>query len=350
MSATEKDKKYSLTVIFLIFLLSAVVVTATALGSVIVPFQETIGIILNKIPFVSLEESWTKAQELIITEVRLPRVLIAALVGGALALAGAVLQGLFRNPMADPGIIGATSGGALGAVLAIYLGWAANYFYALPAAAFVGALLATFLVYTIATDHGKTPVNLLLLSGIAVGGVLISLTSFILSLALKNYELGRQIIFWLMGGLDGRSWPHLKMAVPIILPAALIILAYARDLNIMLFGEESAQGLGIDVKWTRRILLFLTSLLTGVAVSVGGSIGFVGLVIPHIMRLIVGPDHKILLGTSFLAGASFLPLADLICRTIIRPEELRISVVTSCVGGPFFIYLLIKRKHEGRSL
>ncbi len=350
MIAIEKDKKYFTIVIFLLFFLSLVVVAATALGSVTVSFQETVGIIINKIPFVSLDGTWTKAQELIITEVRLPRVLVAALVGGALAIAGAVIQGLFRNPMADPGIIGATSGGALGAVLAIYLGWASYYFYALPVSAFLGALIATFIVYLIATDHGKTPVNLLLLSGIAVGGVMISLTSFILSLAIKNYELGRQIIFWLMGGLDGRSWTHLKMSVPIILPATLIILTYARDLNIMLFGEESAQGLGIDVKWTKRILLFLTSLLTGVSVSVGGSIGFVGLVIPHIMRLIVGPDHRILLGTSFLAGASFLPLADLICRTIIRPEELRISVVTSCIGGPLFIYLLIKRKDEVKSL
>lgn len=328
----------------LIALLCGTVISATALGSVYVPLKKTVMIILSQMPFFTFDPVWSKAQELIILQVRLPRVLIASAVGGALALSGAVMQGLFKNPMADPGIIGVTSGGALGAVIAIYFGWAAGYFYALPASAFAGSLICAFLVYAIAAEHGHAPVHLLLLSGIAVGGVVISATSFVLSLALKNYDLGRQIIFWLMGGLDGRSWTHLKMSLPVIVPASVAILAYARDLNIMLFGEENAQGLGVNVVWTRRTLLLLTALVTGVSVSVSGSIAFVGLVIPHVMRLIVGPDHRSLLPASFLAGASFLPVADLVCRIIIRPEELRLGVVTSCIGGPFFIYLLIKRK------
>ena len=341
-------KKYFV-ILFLLFCSALILIAATTLGSVSIPVKNTFWILLNKFPFLSVEGTWPQAQELIITQVRLPRVLIAMIVGGALGLSGAVMQGLFRNPMADPSIIGATSGGALGAVLSIYLGWAANYFYALPATAFLGALTATFLVYVIASEHGKTPVDLLLLSGIAVGGVAVSLTAFILSLALHNWEIARQIIFWTMGGLDGRSWPHVKMAYPIIVPASCLIFAYAQDLNIMLFGEESAHGLGVPVVWTRRILLVLTALISGVSVSVSGAIGFVGLVIPHIMRFVIGPDHKILLPASFLAGACFLPLADLVCRTLIRPEELRLGVVTAFVGGPFFIYLLIKRKREGKA-
>ncbi len=341
-----KNSKFLAVLGFLAAALCLIVIVATAVGSVTIPFQSTAGIIFSKFPFVSLDAAWPKAQELIILQVRLPRVLIAAVVGGALALCGAVMQGLFRNPMADPGIIGTTAGGALGAVLSIYMGWAANYLYALPAAAFLGALASTFLVYVIASEHGKTPVNILLLSGIAVGGLAVSMSSFILSLALHNWEIARQIIFWNMGGLDGRSWMHVKMSLPIILPACFVILAYGRDLNVMLFGEESAHGLGVNVIWTRRILLVLTALVAGVSVSVSGSIGFIGLVIPHIMRLVVGPDHKMLLPVSFLAGACFLPLADLICRTLIKPEELRLGVVTSFVGGPFFIYLLIKSKRE----
>lgn len=344
MVNTGYKRRYFAAIAFLLAALGFIIIAATAFGSVSIPFKNTAWIILNKIPFLSFDVTWPKTQELIITQVRLPRVLVALLVGGALALSGAVMQGLFRNPMADPGIIGTTSGGALGAVLSIYMGWASNYFYALPAAAFAGAFLCTFLVYAIATEHGRTPVDILLLSGIAVGGLMVSLTSFILSLALHNWEIARQIIFWTMGGLDGRSWPHVKMAYPIILPACLLIFAYARDLNIMLFGEESAHGLGVNVIWTRRVLLILTALVTGVSVSVAGAIGFVGLVIPHMIRMVVGPDHKILLPTSFLAGACFLPLADLVCRTIIKPEELRLGVVTAFVGGPFFIYLLIKRK------
>ena len=339
-------EKNFIVILFLLVALGFILVAATALGSVSIPFKNTFWIILDKIPFLSFDGSWPKTQELIITQVRLPRVIVAMIVGGALALSGAVMQGLFRNPMADPGIIGATSGGALGAVASIYLGWASTYFYALPLSAFIGSLLATFFVYVIATEHGKTPVDLLLLSGIAVGGLAVSLTSFILSLALHNWEIARQIIFWTMGGLEGRSWPHVKMAAPIILPACFFIFFYARDLNMMLFGEESAQGLGVNVVWTRRILLVLTALVIGVSVSVSGAIGFVGLVIPHMMRMVMGPDHKILLPASFLAGACFLPLADLVCRTLIRPEELRLGVVTAFVGGPFFIYLLIKRKRE----
>lgn len=348
--AARLGARYFLVIASLLAALGFVIIIATAWGSVSIPLKNTACILLNKLPFLSLDAFWLKTQELIITEVRLPRVLVAVIVGGALALCGAVMQGLFRNPMADPSIIGTTSGGALGAILAIYLGWASNHFYALPVASFIGALSVTTLVYMIATEHGKTPVNLLLLSGIAVGGLTTAISSFVLSMALHNFEIAREIIFWSMGGLDGRSWPHVKTAYSIILPASLAILAYGRDLNIMLFGEESAHGLGVNVIWTRRVLLILTSLVTGVSVSVSGAVGFVGLVIPHIMRIFVGPDHRILLPTSFLAGACFLPLADLACRTLIRPEELRLGVVTTCVGGPFFIYLLIKGKKEAKGL
>lgn len=330
-------------------LLLGACVLAVGMGTVPIPPGEAASILAHAFRL-GPKGDWHPYEEVILMTVRLPRVVVALLAGGGLALAGAVMQGLFRNPMADPGITGVSAGAALGSVTALYAGWAAASVLWLPASAFAGGLLCAFLVYGIATSRGKTPVSTLLLAGIAVGGMAVSLISFVLFLALANYEVGRQMMLWLMGGLDGRGWLHVRIAsAPVLLGSAWLCL-YARDLNVMLTGEEGAMSLGVDVPRTRRRLLVLCALVTAATVSVAGVVGFVGLVVPHILRLILGPDHRRLLPASFLGGGLFLVLADLVCRTLVVNEELRLGVVTSMIGGPFFIYLLIKNRRRAEIL
>jgi iron complex transport system permease protein len=324
-------------------------VLAAGTGAVSIPPGKAVRILAHAF-HPGAKGDWFHYEEVILMTVRLPRVIVAVLAGGGLALAGAVMQGIFRNPMADPGVVGVSAGASLGSVIALYAGWAAASVLWLPAAAFAGALVSAFLVYGIATSRGKTPVSTLLLAGIAVGGMAVSLTSLVLFLALANYEVGRQMMLWLMGGLDGRGWLHVRLAAVPVLAGSAWLCLYARDLNVMLTGEESAMALGVDVPRTRRKLLVLSTLVTAATVSVAGVVGFVGLVVPHILRLILGPDHRRLLPASFLGGALFLVLADLVCRTLVASEELRLGVVTSLVGGPFFIYLLVKNRRQAEVL
>ncbi len=293
-----------------------------------------------------LERTFPAWHDTIIVDVRLPRVLVAACVGAGLAVSGAALQGLFRNPLADPGVIGVSAGASLGAVVALHLGFAARTVWALPGLAFLGAGVTAFVVYAIATYRGQATIGTLLLAGIAVGSLNAALTSFVISLALANYQIGRQTIFWLMGGLDGRTWDHVRMVAPATLLGAAVIVAHARELDALLLGETHAASVGVDVPRVRRTLLFAAALVTGVAVAVSGVIGFVGLVIPHMIRLVSGPRHGWLLPLSMAAGASFLVLADLLARTLIAPEEIRLGIVTACVGAPFFLYLLTTRRRE----
>ncbi|MDY6930695.1 MAG: iron chelate uptake ABC transporter family permease subunit [Halobacteriota archaeon] len=279
-------------------------------------------------------------QEIIIFQVRLPRILLGLLVGAALSVAGVVMQGLFKNPMAEPYIIGISSGAGLGAALCIASGIA--FGYATPMMAFIGALAAIFLVYNIAHVGGKVPVDTLLLSGIAVSYFLSALTSFLMYMS-DNLH---QIVFWLMGGLDGGRWIHVKILFPIIFFGILSIYFFSRDMNVMLLGEESAQHLGIEVEQFKRLMMVLASLITAAAVSVSGLIGFVGLMIPHIMRLLFGPDHRILIPSSALSGGIFLVLTDTLARTALSPTQLPVGILTASFGAPFFIYLLRSRKKE----
>lgn len=319
-------------------------VMALAWGSVSISLDEVVAVFWRRLT----GGEANRLQEAILLQIRLPRVFVAALVGGALALAGAVMQALFRNPMADPGIIGVSSGGALGAVIAIFTGLAFLHPLLLPALALLGASLSAFLVYALATRQGRTPVTTLLLAGIAVSSFLTALTSLLLGLT-QNILVLRELLFWLMGGLDGRGWHHVRI---VFLPVALGcfgLIAFARELNLLAAGgEEEAASLGVEVEWTKRILLLVASLITGLAVAVSGVIGFVGLVIPHLARLLVGPDHRILLPASFLCGAAFLTWADLVTRTVFQAEELRLGVVTAFVGAPFFLYLLWQRERSSR--
>lgn len=333
---------------FLALLLLASLVAGTAIGSVKIPIPDVIRIILSRFPFLHLEGG-APSEEAIILTIRLPRVLLAAAVGGGLAVSGVALQGLFRNPMADPGVIGVSGGGALGAVIALASGLAFRHYLILPGFAFLGALGTVFLVYGIATRHGKTPVSVLLLSGVAVGLFMVSMLSLILT-RISSIAVVGEILFWLMGGLDGRGWSHLQVALWPILLGSAALLFFSRELNLLILeGEEGAAALGMRVQSVQRILLVLTSLVTGAAVAVTGTIAFVGLIVPHILRLIIGPDHRRLLPASFLGGASFLVLADLAARTVMAPEELRLGTITSLVGVPFFLYLLQQKGREGLS-
>jgi len=275
--------------------------------------------------------------ETIVRELRLPRIALAAVVGFSLASAGAVMQGFFRNPMADPSIIGVSGGAAVGAVATIALPLAVPF--GLHAAAFVGAVLTAFAVYVLATRDGRTPVATLLLAGIAVQTFLGAVVSYLL---LQSGESLERAVYWLMGHLQHSTWGEVQVTLPLAVLAFAVLLAYARDLNVLLLGEADAQSLGIEVERSKRILLAVSSVITAAAVAVAGVIGFVGLIVPHVMRLVVGPDHRILLPTSALAGATFLVLTDTLARS--GPAQLPVGIVTAALGAPFFLYLLRRRE------
>lgn len=269
----------------------------------------------------------------LIFEVRLPRIIGALLVGGGLAAAGCVMQGLFRNPMADPYIIGTSTGGALGAACAIvFLGG-----LLMPLFAFIGATASTITVYIISQRNGRMAVETLLLSGIAVSLFLSAMLSFIMYMSGNGLH---QIMFWMMGGFWNMYWDDVSLAL--LIPAAAVILyIFSRDLNVMALGEEEAIHLGVNTERTKKILLMISTFITAIAVSVSGCIGFVGLIIPHIMRIFTGPDHRILLPASMLAGSILLMWADTFARTM--PVEIPVGIITAFLGAPFFIYLLRRR-------
>ncbi|QSG11179.1 ABC-type Fe3+-siderophore transport system, permease component [Halapricum desulfuricans] len=281
-----------------------------------------------------------ETSELIVRQVRLPRIVLGAVVGFSLGTAGAVMQGFFRNPMADPSIIGVSTGAAVGAVATIAL--PALLPFGLQTAAFVGAVVTAFVVYLLATEDGRTPVATLLLAGVAVQTFLGAVVSFLL---LQSGESLEEAVYWLMGNLHGVGWDEVATTLPATVVLFGALVPFARDLNVLMLGEADARTLGIPVEWTKRLLLALSSLLTAAAVAVAGVIGFVGLIVPHMMRLVVGPDHRVLLPTSALAGAVFLVVTDTLARA--NPQELPVGIVTAALGAPFFLFLLRRREvHE----
>lgn len=342
MDYFEKIKKWRLIIAGLFILLGLTIISTTAIGPVSIPSSVVFKILIKKLPFLrsTVEPSWSGIEETIIFQIRLPRIILGALVGAALAVSGATMQGLFKNPMADPFIIGISSGAALGASAAIFFGISLGI-YGIPILAFLGGVGAAFLVYNIARTDGKVPVETLLLSGIAVAAFLSALTSLLIYLAGEDLH---QIVFWLMGGLWARNWDHVIVSFFPICLGVVGIYVFSRDLNAMLLGEEPAKHLGIEVESVKKIILFLASMIAGIAVSVSGIIGFVGLIIPHIVRILVGPDHRILLPSSALVGGIFLIWADTLARTMIAPTELPVGIITALFGAPFFVYLLISRK------
>ena len=279
----------------------------------------------------------------ILQDIRLPRVLIAGLLGGALAVAGVVFQALLRNPLADPYVLGVSGGASIGGVLAILFGLATGIFgsLAIPACAFAGALAALFLVERIATLEGRLTVYTVLLTGVIMNAFAAAFIYFIQSIA--SLEQLHDIVFYLMGRVPALQGMELAVLAVVIIITTVMLVNMARDYNALSFGEEGAIYLGVDVERMKRRTFILGSLLTALCVAFAGLIGFVGLVVPHCLRLLLGPDHRLLLPAAFLGGGCFLVIADLLARMIIAPGELPVGVVTALVGGPFFIYLLRTR-------
>lgn len=300
-------------------------------------------IILSKLGLYSGSVSDIEAA--IVWDGRLPRLLVALLVGISLGGAGTVMQGIFKNPMASPGVIGIDSGAALGAVLAIYSGLASGSLMALPFSAIIFSVLTLVLVYAIATSRGRTSVSTLLLAGIALNLVFGALTSFVITLSTREFDVGRVIVNWLMGDLNNRSWEHVDIVLPTTIVALLGSLFFAKDLNLLMMGEETAANLGVSIKRARNWLLLFSSIETGGAIAVSGVIGFVGLVAPHIMRSLVGPDNRKLIFFSGMLAAVLIIYADLFVRLVVA-VDLRVGIVTSMLGGPFFIYLIMKHRKQ----
>ncbi|MFC2038301.1 FecCD family ABC transporter permease [Chloroflexota bacterium] len=320
-----------------------VAVFATTIGSVDIPFLTTFGILISKLPFVNITPSWPVTSETIILDIRLPRVIMAGLVGAALSMAGATYQGLFRNPLADPYLIGVAQGASLGAVIGFLLPFDLEGagFSLIPILAFTGAIFSVIIVYSLARVGKSLPVTTLILAGVALGALWGSVVSYLI---LNSGEKIHGIIFWMMGSFSLTQWSEVTTVLPYILVGVIVILLFSRSLNIMQLDEEQAQQLGINVERMKLILLGAATLITAAAVSFVGTIGFVGIIIPHAVRLIWGPDHRFLLPLSLLTGAIFLILADLGSRTVMAPTEIPIGIITAICGVPFFLYLLRRRK------
>jgi iron complex transport system permease protein len=326
--------------------LGAVLVTACllgiGLGTVGIAPGTALRLIGWKLGMASYPADVPSSTAVILFDLRIPRVLLGVLVGGALAASGAVFQALFHNPMADPAIVGVSSGAALGAVAVILVGGGVLIGgLAVPIAAFLGALAVAFLVYRLSRIGPAVQVGTLLLAGIAVAAVISAVISLSMSLAGEQI---RSIYFWLLGGLAGRGWDTLAAATPLVVLGTALGLLSVRDLNAMALGEERAGQLGVETERFKRRTLATGALLAGAAVSVAGVIGFVGLITPHILRLLLGADHRRLLPASFVAGAALMVLADLAARTVLAPEEIPVGAVTALLGGPFFLHLLRRER------
>jgi iron complex transport system permease protein len=339
-------------VIVYFLVITLVLVIVSIIGIAIGSTSVAPGMVVRVLLAHALPDGWvdtsaiSEPQRIVVWAIRTPRVLVAALVGAALAMAGAQMQGLFKNPLASPDIVGTSAGGALGAVIALVSGLALRSLFYLPVFSFVGAFVTLFAVYIISTRQGRTPIATLLLTGVALNAFVSAASSFLITMSWVRFDIAQEILFWLLGGLDNRGWPHFWLALPCIIVGTVVSLVYTRELDLMLTGEETAESLGVDVEHVKRVVLTCAALLTGTAVAVSGVIGFVGLIVPHIVRLIIGPAHRRLIPASALTGAAFLVLADLLARTLRRPEEIRLGIITAAFGAPFFLYLLLRHRRE----
>ncbi|NLN48841.1 MAG: iron ABC transporter permease [Clostridiales bacterium] len=320
----------------IIFLLLSFL-AALSMGAVRIPIKEAIRIIFMG------EESNNRV---ILIGIRFPRVLIAAIIGAGLSVVGAVMQGIFKNPLVDSYTLGMSAGASLGAVISIVaginirmLGYSTTGIFA-----FIGAVTTLFFVYTLSKTKSRISINSLLLSGVTVSYFLASIISFLMMLNRNQIE---HIIFWTMGSIASSTWDKLIVSSLFIIPGIIFLSLFSRELNIMLLGEESAHYLGINIERLKIMLLVICSVVVGAAVSTGGTIGFLGLIVPHIVRIIWGSDHKKLIPYSALLGSGILMLSDMAGRILIQPKEIPVGVMTSVLGGPFFIMLLRRQKQKG---
>ena len=321
---------------------------ASAFGAVTIPLPDILKMALNKLAVIDFSSTWRAVDETIIFQIRLPRVIGGALVGAALATAGVLFQGLLRNPMADPYIIGTSAGAALGATVAMMLSINLAFlgFGLVPVAAFIGALATVFLVYNLARVGGKTPIVSMLLAGFVVSALLAAVMAFMMSMS-DRFGLNLHSVYsFLMGHISVTSWGQIAIIAPLVIGGIIGARFFAFHLNAFSLGEEGAAYLGIEIERDKIIVLALGSLLTAAAVSISGLVGFVGLVVPHAMRLSLGPDHRFLLPASALAGAAFLVIADLLSRVLLAPVEIPVGIITAIIGAPFFIYLLRRTRRE----
>ena len=314
-------------------------------SSVQFPIMTILHIVLEKSFGLGWLENIPRNEELIIWNIRLPRVLLALCVGASLSLAGAAFQGLLRNPLADPYTIGVSSGAALGAVFVLFFQFTIIGLgsFTLPVVSIVSGFITLMIVFGLVRLSSRSlAIETIVLAGIIVGSFIGAITSLLISLGDKDSMA--QIMYWLYGSVGMRGWSHVQLVVPFMIIGTIILLMHYRELNALALGEEAADHIGVNVKRGKTMILIGASLLTGAAVAVSGSIGFVGLVIPHLVRLLAGPNHRHLLPLAMLFGGSFLILADLLARTIIAPRELPIGVITALIGAPVFAFLLIRER------
>ena len=316
-----------------------VAVLSGGIGSVYIPPWTVAKIVVNQLPLIDLEGGWPNSWDTIIWQLRFPRIVLAGLVGAALAVSGATYQGLFRNPLADPYFIGVAAGAALGATV-VLLTEVPVYFHGfsvLPIAAFGGAIVAVSIAYAVARQSEGLPLLTLILAGLAITSLAGAVTSYLMMTSDPDV---RPLLGWLLGGFISTQWDDVYTVIPYLAVGVVVMMSYARILNMFQLREEEAQQLGVNVERTKMILIVVASLTAAAAVSVSGIIGFVGIIAPHSVRLVWGGDHRALLPMAMLVGAAFLILADLAARTVASPSELPVGIVTAFCGAPFFLYLL----------
>lgn len=323
--------------------LIAALLLSAAIGAVSIPPLDVARILLSRI--LPITPDWSDTSATILFDIRLPRTILVALTGAALSGSGAAYQGLFRNPLADPYLIGIASGAGLGAVIAMAIQWPSSVltFAAVPLAAFVGALLTALLVYSLARVGRTTPISTLILAGVAVGAFMTSLSTFLM---LRSQGELRRAINWMLGGYALGGWSPVVAVLPEIIIGLGVLIMLGRPLNVLQFGEDQARQMGLNVDRVKRLVIIAASLTTAAAVAFSGIIGFVGLAVPHLIRLIWGGDYRQLVPLSVVGGAAGLLLTDIIARTAIAPQELPLGVITALVGAPFFVWLLRRAKQQ----
>ncbi|AEW98464.1 FecCD family ABC transporter permease [Streptantibioticus cattleyicolor] len=339
--------RLAVVLVVLALLLAASVTAGLAVGSVRVPPGQVWAIVTHALGADRADREWSRARETIVLQVRAPRVLLGAVTGAGLAVVGTAMQALVRNPLAEPYLLGVSSGASLGAVAVIVFGVGLFGPVSLSVVAFAGALGALFLVYATARTGGRITSVRLVLSGVAVAAVLTAVTDLLLLTTDRGNE-ARAVLAWTLGGLGGVSWGTLWLPGAALLLGVGVLMARARQLNLLLAGEEAAAMMGLDVARFRGRMFVLLSLVTGVLVAAAGPIGFVGLMLPHVVRLFVGGDHRRVLPTAALAGAVFLGWADIAARTVAAPTEIPVGVVTALCGGPFFLWLMRRDARRGQ--
>ena len=330
-----------------ILILLLALIASVGVGSVFIPPMSTLRILLDWLPFIQLEPAWPDTFATILFRVRLPHTALIGLTGAALGGSGAVYQGVFRNPLADPYLIGVASGAGLGAVLAMSRDWPQNLlgFYTIPIAAFIGALITITFVYNLARTSRAASTTTLILAGVAVSSFATALTSYLM---LRSSEELRRALGWLLGGAIFSGWDPVVAVFPYITIGLLLLLTSGHALNVLQFGEEQAQQMGLRVERIKFFLIVAASLTTAAAVAFAGIIGFVGLIVPHLVRILWGPDYRRLIPLSILGGSSLLLLADLLARAALSPQVLPVGIVTALAGAPFFLWLLSRARTSGK--